>query len=134
MANKVTGYSNGAQVRDWAQKNDFPAGGARGRLPGETIAAFNEAHPQTPYKVAERTSEATVKVTGSREITTNGKTRKVPFSATVSKSDARKWGQDNGYTVGDRGRLPQEVLQAFGLHTAEMNAAARKSSKSKAAA
>lgn len=111
--------SNGSQVREWAKAHNVDAGGKRGRLPKETIAAFDKAHPKAPYAAGTR-SDGMVKVSGSREVS-NGKggTRKVPFSRQVNVTEARAWGNSNGFTLGERGRIPAEVLKAFAIAQAE---------------
>lgn len=38
---------------------------------------------------------------------------KTPSRPVKGLSDIRAWGQANGYKLGDRGRIPQEVMDAY---------------------
>jgi len=51
-----------------------------------------------------------------RRIDAKGKTRKASTGskpATSEASKVREWARANGFTVGDRGRMPAEVTEAY---------------------
>lgn len=110
MSKKNT--ATAADVRAWALKNDLPAGGSRGRLPADTVEAFNAANDATYAPAGERKR----KVTAMR-VTDKG--RKVPVTRTVNVADVREFAVENGLAKPGRGRLPEAAFQAFALAQAK---------------
>jgi len=47
----------------------------------------------------------------SQESRTNG--RRSPATATWRREELQEWAKDNGYKVGDRGRVPQSIVDEF---------------------
>lgn len=43
-------------VRAWSASNGFSVGGTRGRLPGDSIIAYNKANPAKPYPKVPKTT------------------------------------------------------------------------------
>lgn len=74
-----------ADVRTWAVAEGHPAGGSRGRLPKETIAAFNEAN-EAQYAPASRDErKVTVEVVKRDK---SGRKRKSKRTMTVPEARA----------------------------------------------
>lgn len=95
----IEAYS--AAVRTWAREQNMQIG-TRGRIPREVISAFNaskirksEAKPTNDHKPARRTIS---QVANSRSHTTK---------------EIREAAKRAGYDVGDRGRLPRQVVREF---------------------
>lgn len=84
-----------------------------GRLSAEVIAAYNKGRKNvySPTMVQASTIK-TVDVPGYK-IGKNGRKTRVTFR-NVPVSEIRAWAQEAGFPVGARGRIPAEVLTAFG--------------------
>lgn len=109
-------YSNGQQVRVWANEQGINAGGARGRLPHETIAAFDAAHPTATYRPSTGAAK-TVEV----KVTLTNKAGK-PYPKTVAVSPARL--RELSGTTAGKGRLSAEqITTAVAALSAEMQSA-----------
>lgn len=98
-------------VRAWARNKGLDVA-EHGRLSGETIAAYNKGrkHTYAPTMVQADVSRV-IEVPGFR-LGKNG--RKVRVTEKVTNAEVRAWARENGLDVGDRGRIPAEVLAAFG--------------------
>ncbi len=98
-----------AEVRAFAQANDLPFPAGKGRPNLETIEAYNDAHAKgkgrSTYVTGHKDTSRTVTGKNARG---QAKTRKVAATSVI-----RAWGRDNGYTVGDRGRIDASVKLAW---------------------
>ena len=106
MASKVTVYASPADVRAYAQKNGI-AVGTRGKFSKDLISAYNKSHG---VKYVEGKHVARVKVTAKPE-----KGRSVTRS--VNMGEVRAAALDAGLPVGKRGRIAEEVVNAYVLGT-----------------
>jgi hypothetical protein len=99
-------------VRVWARNKGMEVAG-HGRLNSEVIAAFNKAHKSRQYEVT-MVQPGLSRVIEVKGYKIGGNGRKVRITEKVANADVRSWARDNGFSIGDRGRIPAEVLTAFG--------------------
>lgn len=103
---KIAATAAPSSVRMWARDNGYNVG-TRGRLHPDVIKAYNAAHGLKYREAAHvETVEHTVKPQKGRKVT-----RKVNIAM------VREAAREAGVTVGERGRLPREVLDAYVLGT-----------------
>lgn len=104
-----------ADVRAWARgKGLIVADSDRGRLSAEVIAAYNKGRKHTYAPTMVQASAVKVMDIPGYKIGKNGRKTRVTFH-NVPVSEVRAWAQANGYEVGARGRIPAEVIAAFGV-------------------
>lgn len=103
---KIKASASPADVREWARANGHTVG-TRGRFAPDLIKAFNASHG-LKYREAEHvpTVEVTAKPEKGRKVT-----RKVNIALVREAAAAA------GVPVGKRGRISQEVIQAYVLGT-----------------
>ena len=105
-AAKIKASASPADVREWARANGHTVG-TRGRFAPDLIKAFNASHG-LKYREAEHvpTVEVTAKPEKGRKVT-----RKVNIALVREAALAA------GVPVGKRGRISQEVVEAYVLGT-----------------
>ena len=103
---KIKATASPADVRAWARENGHKVG-TRGRFAPDLIRAFNASHG---LKYREAQHVPTVEVTAKPE-----KGRKVTRKVNISL--VREAAAAAGVPVGKRGRISQEVIQAYVLGT-----------------
>jgi hypothetical protein len=103
---KIKATASPADVRAWARENGHEVG-TRGRFAPDLIRAFNASHG---LKYREAQHVPTVEVTAKPE-----KGRKVTRKVNISL--VREAALAAGVPVGKRGRISQEVIQAYVLGT-----------------
>lgn len=99
-----------AVVRQWLLDNPVEGQtvGARGKFSAEQITRFNKG--QRVYKFETGTFKPTRSVSAIR-ITDKG--RKVPITKQVNLTEVREEAKKAGVVLGQRGRIPAKVLEAF---------------------
>ena len=110
------------QMKTWARKNGVNVPEAQGRPSQEAIDAFNKAHKRN--RLTYVTGVAPQPTTNFVFTTAAGRESK--FDAVTE--DVRAWAQEQGMSVGARGRLPRAVIDAYG----QAHAKPRKARKPKA--
>lgn len=99
-----------ADVRAWGAEVGLPIGGSRGRLPMDTIDAFNKAHGsgkgRMRYTKTDRHPERVYEAKPDK-----GRTRR----ETATAPQIRAWAALNGLSVQPKGRLPKAVTEAYVL-------------------
>lgn len=84
--------------------------GSRGKFSQAQIDRFNQAPENRNVKFTHNTHKPTRKVT---TVVVSESGRKVPRTMNVNLPEVRKAAQDAGYPLGDRGRIPAPVMEAF---------------------
>ena len=105
-ATKIKATASPADVRAWARENGHEVG-TRGRFAPDLVRAFNASHG---LKYREAQHVPTVEVTAKPE-----KGRKVTRKVNIAL--VREAALAAGVPVGKRGRISQEVIQAYVLGT-----------------
>lgn len=102
---------NAQAVREWAKENGITEGyGPRGRISPEVVRLFNKGkRGRARYVETEHSPTVTVTVQGKRGNRL--------ITRDVNLASIRQAARDAGIPVGERGRLPQEVLRAGVLGT-----------------
>src|SRR5690349_10243510 len=95
-------------VRSWAQKKGLTVADA-GRLPFDVVEAYNKAH-KVKYESALRQPARLVKLTGTK---TDKAGRPRSKTVTATFPEIRAWAVEAGYNLGERGRIPADVLSAY---------------------
>jgi hypothetical protein len=93
-------------VRAWAQDNGYAISG-RGRIPAEVLAAYESAD------VAEASSSVASAPSARRGRRAATKRSGAGRSGGTDTKAVREWAKANGYKVGDRGRIPAEVIAEY---------------------
>lgn len=98
-----------AAVRAFAKEAGIRVG-VRGRLNPEAVEAFNKANRAKRVQYKEAAHVETVEVKAFKVNSRGGKT---PIRKQVSVPEVRKAALAAGVQVGERGRIAQEVMQAY---------------------
>lgn len=107
----VTTAPTATDVRVWAARKGIEVA-AHGRLSAEVIDAYNKGRKNTYSATMVQPNLSPVLSVPGYKIGKGG--RKTRVTEKVTASEVRAWARDNGIDVGDRGRIPAEVLVAFG--------------------
>lgn len=100
-------------VRAWAKGKGIDVAD-HGRLPFSVVDAFNKGRKATYESTMKQ--PAKLLVIEGRKADARGINRKVVYRVTVA--DLRQWALDKGLAVTDRGRIPAEVIAAYGTREA----------------
>lgn len=110
MAAKTKTPATSADVRKWAAENGHTVK-ERGRFDSKIIEAYNAKNKARPYESGIKPEGKKIQVKG-RRLAKDGK-RRVPYSAMVSMTDIRNAAAEAGVRIGVRGRIPQDIIDAF---------------------
>ena len=101
-ASFTRGISSASRIREWATSNGYDIG-ERGRIPEYIQTAYEAAHPDQeaprPTSDGDGTESPGVLNTAHRN---------------TEASTVREWAINNGYDIGERGRIPEYIRTAYG--------------------
>jgi hypothetical protein len=113
MATLNTVAPTADDVRSWAKSRGIDVA-EHGRLPFDVVSAFNKGR-KVGYESTMKQPAKLLRVEG-KKAGKNGRNVRAVYHVTVA--DLRQWAIDNGLTVTDRGRIPAEVIAAYGTREA----------------
>lgn len=116
-------------VRAWGRNKGFTVAD-KGRLSHELIAAFNKGRKNTFTQTHAPIPKPITVVVGSTQ-TKSGRSK--PVTETVTAAPIRTWAREQGIELGQRGRIPASVVEAFAAHLAKQAEAEAKKVARKAA-
>lgn len=116
-------------VRAWGRNKGFTVAD-RGRLSHELIVAFNKGRKNTFVQTHAPVPQPITVVVGSTQ-TKGGRTK--PVTETVTAAPIRAWARERGIDLGNRGRIPASVVEAFAASLAKQAEAEAKQAARKAA-
>lgn len=99
-------------VRAWAKNKGLDVA-EHGRLRFDVVEAFNR-NRKVPYVSTMKQPAKLIRIEGKRAV--NGRNRAAVYH--VSAADLRAWGIEAGFDLTDRGRIPAEVIEAYGTREA----------------
>lgn len=108
-----TAAPTATDVRTWATSKGIEVA-AHGRLPFDVVERFNKGR-KVPYVHTMKQPDALMRIEGLRA-DSRGVNRKVVYR--ITPAALRQWGLDNGFALTDRGRIPAEVITAYGTREA----------------
>lgn len=113
MSTITTAAPTADDVRAWAKDKGLTVRD-HGRLPFSVVEAFNKGR-KIGYASTMKQPAKLLRIEGKRD---GGKGRNVRAVYRVTVADLRQWALDNGMEVTDRGRIPAEVITAYGTREA----------------
>lgn len=128
MARQIT-PPTADDVRAWGRARGFQVAD-RGRLSHELIAAYNKGRKHTFVQTHAPVAQPITVVVGSKA---DKRGREKPVTETVTAGPIRAWAKANGVELGQRGRIPASVVEAYGAAVAKAAAAEAKKAERKAA-
>ena len=105
---------NAAAVKEWGRANGFQVPAVQGRMSDEVKDAYNAAHAKgkNPKQYVET---RTAQPGQARQFTYLPQGARKPRTFEATLAEVRTWANANGHTVADRGRIPQSVIEAYGV-------------------